>query len=84
MIFNQIANASKYSLLYGFVFWSQKKGGNVKTIPPYKPVNRGVESSDPSSSPEKESENVSMIPLVSIYNRITLECLFLFPRRVLF
>ncbi|XP_055303674.1 protein AF-10-like isoform X2 [Sitodiplosis mosellana] len=42
-----------------------KKGGNVKTIPPYKPVNHGIESSDPSSSPEKETDAVpvALIPL---------------------
>ncbi|XP_031621852.1 protein AF-10-like isoform X2 [Contarinia nasturtii] len=40
-----------------------KKGGNVKTIPPYKPVNHGIESSDPSSSPEKESETAALIPI---------------------
>lgn len=36
----------------------QKKGGNVKTIPPYKPVTGHHEhgSSDPSSSPEKEAD----------------------------
>ena len=36
-----------------FVFF-QKKGGNVKTIPPYKPIPTDNGSSD--SSPEKESE----------------------------
>lgn len=44
----------------------QKKGGNVKTIPPYKPVNHGVESSDPSSSPEKDTEAAALIPIVNI------------------
>lgn len=38
----------------------------MKTIPPYKPVNHGVESSDPSSSPEKDLEAASLIPLVSV------------------
>lgn len=33
----------------------QKKGGNVKTIPPYKPITHETGSSDPPSSPEKES-----------------------------
>lgn len=32
----------------------QKKGGNVKTIPPYKPVSHDSQSSD--SSCEKEGE----------------------------
>lgn len=36
----------------------QKKGGNVKTIPPYKPVTNEAGSSDPPSSPEKESETL--------------------------
>lgn len=36
----------------------QKKGGNVKTIPPYKPVINEAGSSDPPSSPEKESETL--------------------------
>lgn len=35
-------------------FFFQKKGGNVKTIPPYKPIPADNGSSD--SSPEKESE----------------------------
>ncbi|XP_037039452.1 protein AF-10-like isoform X4 [Bradysia coprophila] len=35
-----------------------KKGGNVKTIPPYKPVTNEAGSSDPPSSPEKESETL--------------------------
>ncbi|KAJ6634929.1 Protein AF-10 [Pseudolycoriella hygida] len=35
-----------------------KKGGNVKTIPPYKPVANEAGSSDPPSSPEKESETL--------------------------
>ncbi|XP_055678971.1 protein AF-10 isoform X4 [Lutzomyia longipalpis] len=33
-----------------------KKGGNVKTIPPYKPITHETGSSDSPSSPEKESE----------------------------
>lgn len=50
--------------------FQQKKGGNVKTIPPYKPVNAAHEigSSDPSSSPEKETDSVpSSLNLVSNY-----------------
>lgn len=40
-----------------FLSWNyQKKGGNVKTIPPYKPVTNEAGSSDPPSSPEKESD----------------------------
>lgn len=42
-------------ILFLFV---QKKGGNVKTIPPYKPVTNETGSSDPPSSPEKESETL--------------------------
>ncbi|XP_062712439.1 protein AF-10 isoform X9 [Aedes albopictus] len=33
-----------------------KKGGNVKTIPPYKPISHETNSSDGPSSPEKELE----------------------------
>ncbi|XP_070498906.1 protein AF-10 isoform X2 [Chironomus tepperi] len=33
-----------------------KKGGNVKPIPPYKPISHETNSSDSPSSPEKESE----------------------------
>ncbi|XP_055715815.1 protein AF-10 isoform X8 [Phlebotomus papatasi] len=33
-----------------------KKGGNVKTIPPYKPIQHEAGSSDSPSSPEKDSE----------------------------
>ncbi|GAB0098684.1 protein AF-10 [Sergentomyia squamirostris] len=33
-----------------------KKGGNVKTIPPYKPITHEAGSSDSPSSPEKEGE----------------------------
>lgn len=40
------------------ILFQQKKGGNVKTIPPYKPVTNEAGSSDPPSSPEKESETL--------------------------
>ncbi|EDS26673.1 mixed-lineage leukemia protein [Culex quinquefasciatus] len=36
-----------------------KKGGNVKTIPPYKPISHETNSSDGPSSPEKELEPAS-------------------------
>lgn len=42
------------------LWFLQKKGGNVKTIPPYKPVSHNVDTSDPSSSPEKDNEPVPM------------------------
>ncbi|XP_055644840.1 serine-rich adhesin for platelets isoform X2 [Toxorhynchites rutilus septentrionalis] len=39
-----------------------KKGGNVKTIPPYKPINHETNSSDGPSSPEKELDPPSSQP----------------------
>ncbi|XP_055539174.1 protein AF-10 isoform X2 [Wyeomyia smithii] len=37
-----------------------KKGGNVKTIPPYKPISHETNSSDGPSSPEKELEPLAV------------------------
>jgi len=39
----------------------QKKGGNVKTIPPYKPIQHDT-SSDSCSSPEKEIDLEIEVP----------------------
>lgn len=37
-------------------FLLQKKGGNVKPIPPYKPISHAENSSDAPSSPEKDTD----------------------------
>ncbi|XP_063696653.1 protein AF-10-like isoform X2 [Culicoides brevitarsis] len=48
-----------------------KKGGNVKPIPPYKPISHAEHSSDAPSSPEKEAESLSKASSSSSSSRQT-------------